>query len=97
MPHDRTFTAQVGDHPLADVTVSLNVIAVPDVRMHFPGAESGIAIELAAMQHLLDLVVDREVSPEQARDLLHDLGRKLHASNRELRDAEEVDRMAWEG
>lgn len=45
------------------------------------------------MQHLMDLVADNEIAAEQACRLLHDLGRKLHASNREPRDMKEADKI----
>lgn len=91
MPHDKRFDIRFDGHRIAGVTATLNLIAVPDDRLDLPGADSGIAIELAAMQHLLDLVADGKVTAEQARVRLHDLSRRLHESNRELHRMDEID------
>ncbi|WP_414942716.1 hypothetical protein [Amycolatopsis sp. cmx-11-51] len=97
VPHDKRFDISVNGHQITGVTASLNVIAVPEDRLHLSGAESGIAIELAAIQHLLELVADGSVTAEQVRKRLHDLGSQLHESNRELRAMKEIDELTWAG
>lgn len=85
MPHDRTVTLRIGGQEITDITVSLNAVPTAKHRVHYPGGESCIGIEFAAVQHILGLVADQTITAEQARDTLHQLGEWLHGDNDELK------------
>lgn len=57
MPHSQTVRRlPVGDHVITDIAVQVNIVPIPKHRKHFPGAASGAAVELPAMQELDDLL-----------------------------------------
>jgi hypothetical protein len=90
VPHHRIVTLRVGGHEIKDITVALNIIPIPEDHRQFPGAGSGMTIELPAVQRIMDLVADGEVSAEEVRTAPHRVAAKLHDGNDEFRGMEEV-------
>lgn len=92
MPHHQTVRRlRVGDRVLTDITVQVNSVPSPKHREHLPGADSCAAIELPAVQELLDLIADGHVTAEQARSVIHQLATEIHRNNDELRGKQAVD------
>lgn len=96
MPHHRTVKLRIGDHEITEITVALCLIEIPAHRRHYPGADSCMAIELPAVQQMMELIAGGQITPEQARDALEQLSRKLHETNGELRHWLELEESNWE-
>lgn len=71
--------------------MSVNTVATAEHRRQYPGAESCVGIELAAVQHLLALIADGMISSSRARDVVNRLAERLHEANDELRDVRELE------
>lgn len=84
MPYNVKFDLPVGDRKIPQVTALVNVVPVPEPRRDLPGAGSGIAIDLTAVQQLVDLIAEDVVSPEEAASLLRSVAIRLDEGNDEF-------------
>ncbi|GAA2783232.1 hypothetical protein GCM10010470_16520 [Saccharopolyspora taberi] len=92
MPYNQTVKRlRIDDQEITDINVIVNALATAKHRKQYPGAESCIAIELAAVQHLLSLIADRVVSATEARDVVNRLAERLHEDNDDLRVMKEME------
>ena len=85
MPYNQTATLRIGDQEITDITVIVNGVSTGQYRRQYPGAESCVAIELAAVQQLLTLIADGAIDATKARDLVNRLAERLHEDNADLR------------
>ncbi len=78
------FDLPVGDRKIPQVTALVNVVPVPESRRDLPGAGSGIAIDLTAVQQLVELIAEDVVSPAAAASALRTVATRLHEGNNEF-------------